>query len=434
MNIVIPKPVNEILNILYENNYDGYLVDGTIRNMVLGEKTKKYKISTNASIDELKKILKNYDISLRGENNRTLSIGNNKFPMEITPYGTKENTLESYLQKKDFTMNALAYSDEDGLIDYATGIIDIKNDVIKLNGEEDENLISDPLRILRAIRLSSEYKMRIDLQTVEYMFENKELLKDVAKERVRDELCKILLVDKCAFYLKKYLDIFLVIIPELTLMENFNQNNPYHIYDVLEHTFVSLKCSESNLLVRLVLLFHDIAKPLTYIQDKNGVGHFPNHSKKSADMAREIMNRLKFSKKTIQLVTKVIEYHDYEFPAKEGNLKQFLSKFTTEELEVLFKVKKADAMGKNPAFMSEFNKIDTDYERVKNILKQKECIKKNELKISGKELLNLGVAQEDIGKNLDNLYNAVLSNELKNDKDILVSHVVKNVLPSTYDE
>lgn len=434
MNIVIPKPVNEILNILYENNYDGYLVGGTIRNMVLGEKPKKYNISTNASIDSLRKILKNYETSLCGENNRTLSIANNKFPMEITPYGTKENTLESYLKTKDFTMNALAYSDEDGLVDYATGIIDIKNDIIKLNGEDDENLKTDPLRILRAIRLSGEYKMRIDPQTIEYMFDNKELLKNVASERVRDELCKILSIEKCSFYLKKYLDIFLVVIPELTLMENFNQNNPYHIYDVLEHTFVALKSSENNLNVRLVLLFHDIAKPLTYIQDKNGIGHFPNHEKKGADMTREILNRLKFNKRTIQIVTKVIEYHDTDFPIKENNLKQFLAKFNTEELEVLFKAKKADTLGKNPAFMSEYNKIDNDYERVKNILKQKECIKKNELRISGKELLNLGVPQEDIGKNLDLIYSAVLNNELKNDKDVLVSYAVKNILPSTYDE
>ena len=221
MNIVIPKPVNEILNLFIESNYQAYLVDGTVRDLVMGEKVKKYNIATNAPLAEAQKILENYDLYFSGENNQILVINNAKFPMEIIEYNTNRNDIESFLSLQDFTMNALAYSDEDGLIDYSSGIIDIRNEIIKVNGDDEENLVADPLRILRAIRLSAQYKMRIDLQTSEYMFENKELLKEVAPERIRDELSKILEVDKCAFYLKKYFDIFLVIIPELALMENF---------------------------------------------------------------------------------------------------------------------------------------------------------------------------------------------------------------------
>lgn len=434
MNIVIPKPVNEILNLFIEYDYQAYLVDGTVRDLVMGEKVKKYNIATNAPLMEAQKILKNYDLYFNGENNQILVLNNPKFPMEIVEYNTNTNDIESFLSLQDFTMNALAYSDEDGLIDYSSGVIDIRNEIIKVNGDDEENLVADPLRILRAIRLSGEYKMRIDLQTSEYMFENKELLKEVAPERLRDELSKILEVDKCAFYLKKYFDIFLVIIPELALMENFEQNSPYHIYDVLEHTLVALKNSENSLDLRLAILFHDIAKPLTYVRDKNGNGHFPNHCKKGAEMTREIMNRLKFSKKRIQLITKLVEYHDVEFPEKENLLKQFLAKFDNVEIELLFKLKKADLLAKNPNYKNEMNKIDDEFNRIQAILKSRSFLKKNELKINGKDLIGLGINQENIGKTMDFLYKEVLNGNIKNNKDKLISYVINKILPKGYDE
>ena len=207
MNIVIPKPVNEVLNIINEKGYEAYIIGGAVRNWVMNIKPSNYDISTNASIEDIKKALKGYQTFYCGENNCRLGIVNSKFPMEIAKYRTKENTLEADLATRDFTMNALAYSDEDGLIDYNTGIRDINNKIIKVNGEDDEIFYNDPLRILRAIRLSGEYGMRIDPETQGYMEDNRNLLSEVAPERIRDELCKILVVPRCDFYLKKYFEI-----------------------------------------------------------------------------------------------------------------------------------------------------------------------------------------------------------------------------------
>ena len=434
VNIVIPKPVNEILLVLYENNYDGYLVGGTVRNLVLEQKPNKYTIATNANLDDLLKKLKIYNPYIIGDEKKKIIISNTKFPMEIIKYGTKDNNIESYLLTKDFTMNALAFSDEDGLLDYSSGLVDIKSSIIRLNGNEDENYIKDPLKILRTIRLAGEYKMKIDAQTLEYMFDNKELLKDVPAERIRDEFSKIMLLDRISFYLKKYLDIFLVFLPELTLMENFEQNNPYHVYDVWEHTLISLKTCEKNLELRLAVLFHDIAKPLTYEQDENGVGRFPNHAKKGAMMARDILNRLKFSKKQIQVVTKLIEYHNHDFPMKEVDLKRFLSNFNSSELEKLFKLKYADTMGKNPDYMSDTDRINKDFERVRSLIRRDEVIKKSSLKINGKDLINLGILQEQVGNTLEQVYRAVLDGKIKNDKDLLINYVIKNFLPADLDK
>ncbi len=434
MNIVIPKPVNEVLNIINEHGYEAYIIGGAVRNWVMEQKPSNYDISTNAPLEEIKKALKDYNTFYCGENDSRLGIVNSKFPMEISRYRTKENTLESDLATRDFTMNALAYSDEDGLIDYSSGVLDIHNKVIKINGEDDSLFREDPLRILRAIRLSAEYAMRIDTDTQEYMIENKELVKNVAPERIRDELSKLLVTPRSEFYLKKYFDIFIEIIPELTLLENYNQNDPHHIYDALTHTFASMKAIEPKLELRLAMLFHDIAKPFTFSKDENGVAHYKNHAQKGAEIAREILNRLKFNKKIIQKVTKLIEYHDYNIPENEVLVRQFLSKFGKEDLEDLYKVKKANYYAKSPAYTTELSKIEEDFLRLKSATRKSSFIKKNELKITGKDLLELGVEQDKLGTILDNIYNAILKGKLKNNRDKLIDFIINKVLPSGYDE
>ena len=434
MNIVIPKPVNEVLNIINEKGYEAYLVGGAVRNWVMDLKPSNYNISTNASLEDIKKALKGYQTFYCGENNSHLGIVNSKFPMEVAKYRTAENTLEADLATRDFTMNALAYSDEDGLIDYNTGVQDIRNKIIKVNGEDDEIFVDDPLRIIRAIRLSAEYAMRIDPDTQEYMNDDRDMFQDVATERVREELCKLLVVPRADFYIKKYFDIFIEVLPELALLERFNQNDPKHIYDALEHTLVALKVVEPKLELRLATLFHDIGKPFTVTKNTDGTASYPNHAKKSADMAREIMNRLRFSKKMIQRVTKLIEYHDFQVPENnEMRIKSLLTNLGPENLDDLFKIKKANFYAKNPAYVNELTKIENDYAILKSIARKASFVKRNEIKISGKELLNLGVAQEKVGAVLEKIYNQILEGKLKNNKEKLMEHITSVVIPSGYE-
>ena len=433
MNIVIPKPVNEVLNIINEKGYEAYLVGGAVRNWVMDLKPSNYNISTNESLEEIKKALKGYQTFYCGENDSHLGIVNTKFPMEVAKYRSADNTLESDLAMRDFTMNALAYSDEDGLIDYNTGVMDIKNKIIKVNGEDDEIFVNDPLRIIRAIRLSAEYAMRIDPDTQEYMNDDRDLLQDVATERVRDELCKLLVIPRADFYIKKYFDIFVEVLPELALLERFNQNDPKHIYDALEHTLVALKVVEPKLELRLATLFHDIGKPFTFSKNADGTSSYPDHSKKSADMAREIMNRLHFNKKIIQRVTKLIEYHDFHVTDNEMRIKSFLTNLGPENIDDLFKIKKANFYAKNPAYVNDLTKIENDYAMLKSIARKASFVKRNEIKINGKELLNLGVAQEKIGAVLDKIHNQILEGKLKNNKEKLIEHITNVVIPSGYE-
>jgi len=432
MNIAIPKPVNEVMLYLNDHNYEAYLIGSTIRNMVMNEKPKKYLIATNASIEQAQKLLSNYSTYTSGENNKILTILNSRFPMEITTY--KHKTLEEDLYDCDFTMNALAYSDEDGLIDYSTGVIDINNRIIRVNGDDESLFVKDPLRILRAIRLSAEYSMKIDINTQQYMFDNRELLKKIAQERIRDEFNKIIMTDKCAFYLKKYFDIFVEIIPELSLLEKFNQNTPQHIYDALEHTFVTVNAlkkdpdGKTNLELTLAALLHDIAKPYTYSRDENGYGHFKGHSTKGAIITREIMNRLKYSKKQIQKVTKLIEYHDYPIPEDIAELRMFINKVSVENIDDLYKLRKANIYAKNPAYIGDLTKLNEAFIKIKEQSKKTNLVRKNDLKITAKELLDLGIPQERIGEVINILHNEVLKGTIKNNHDKLLNYVSKNCL------
>lgn len=432
MNIVIPKPVNEVLNVINDNGYEAYIIGGAVRNWVMETKPSNYDISTNGNLESIQKALKEYNTYYCGENNSRLGIVNAKFPMEISRYRTRENTLEADLASRDFTMNALAYSDEDGLIDYGTGVLDIKNKVIKVNGDDDHIFVEDPLRILRAIRLSAEYGMRIDTDTQMYMNNNKDNLSEVAPERLRDELSKILVVPRCEFYIKRYLDIFLKFLPELALIENYNQNDPHHIYDALEHTFVALKTIEPNLELRLAILFHDISKPFTASKTSDGKTIYKDHAKKSADMAREILNRLKFNKKIIQKVTKLIEYHDYQVPENAALVMQFLKKFGAEDIDDLYKVKRANYYAKNPAYTGEIAFINADYEKLKQLTKKSTFIKRNQIAVEGKELIKLGIKQDNVGKVLDIIYQDILNGKIKNKHDKLIEYIEQKGLNNQF--
>jgi tRNA nucleotidyltransferase (CCA-adding enzyme) len=195
-----------------------------------------------------------------------------------------------------------------------------------------------------------------------------------------------------------------------------------------------MKAIEPDLDLRLTMLFHDIAKPFTYSKDEKGVAHYKDHAQKGAEMAREILNRLKFNKKTIQRVTKLIEYHDYEFTDNDVRIKQFLQKFGTDDVDALFAVKRANYYAKNPAYVSELTKIDEDYARVKAACRKTSFVKKNELKITGKDLLELGVPQENVGKVLDEIYELIINGKLKNNREKMIDYTINQILPKGYDD
>ena len=422
MNISVPKPVNEIIMFINSLGFDAYVYGSTVRKMILGEKIKVYYLRTGINLEVLLTKLKKYSASF-DRNKKIINLKNGKFKMIIANYVSKENSLEKDLNQEVFTMNAMALSEEDGLIDYGTGLKDIRDKIIKTVGNDDKTIKDNPLSILQAIRLSAEYGMKMDLKTQSYLFSNADLLKNVSMENINREFSKLIVSDHCDFYIKKYFDIIITIIPELSLMENFNQNCPDQIYDLLYHTLCVMKTCENNLELRLCALFHDIAKPFTVQQDDRGINHYPDHGKKGAEITRLILNRLKYEKKLVSKVTKIIEFHDYQIPENELKYKEMLLKFDREELDILFKLKKANFYAKRPGNMFELKKIENDYERALTIIKKPYFVKKRNLKISGRDIVELGFDKNRINEILSKVYSRVFAGEVKNRREALLDYL-----------
>lgn len=424
MRIRLPAQVLNTFELLEKNNFSVYLVGGAVRDYILGFEPKDYDISTNASVDEMIELFKDYKIIETGLKHGTITIHNNHFEMEITSFRGDKDDLVADLKLRDYSMNSLAYNPTVGVIDVVNGINDINHKIIRVNDHNEDIIKIDPLRILRGIRMSYKYGFQIDEKSFSIIINNKELLSNISVERIHDEFNKILVCDNIEEALMIYKDVFSVFIPELIPMFNFNQNNPYHIYDVYTHTVNVVKHTEKNIINRLAALFHDIGKPSSYTVDDKGVGHFYGHPDSSSIIARKIMRRLKYSKQDIHDIIKVIKYHDYDINSTKKSVRKFLSKFGTELIDVLFDVKYADVHSQNPAYNSRLEKIEETRLLIDNVISSSECFSIKDINFSGKDILQMGIPEGRIINDiLQDLLNEITQENLSNDFNVLLNYV-----------
>jgi tRNA nucleotidyltransferase (CCA-adding enzyme) len=421
MNIDLPNQVNEILNVLHKNNYEAYVVGGAIRDYILGIPIKDYDIATSANVSEMHIIFDSFKVIQTGLKHDTITILIDNMNIEITTYRDASKTLKGDLLLRDFTINTLAYSPKIGIIDYCNGMSDINNKIIRINGNDDGRFIEDPLRILRAIRLSSTLNFNIDDVTKDYMFRDATLLNNVAVERINDEFSKILVSIKAKYYIREYFDIITVFIPELAPLKGFPQNNPWHVYDCLEHTLVVLDNVDNNIVMRLAALFHDSGKPATYTEDVNHIGHFYDHYKVSMEISKKVLRRLKYSNDIIDRVVHLINYHDYPLTLTKKSMKKLLNYFGEKDIYNLFALKRADNLGQNPDCFSKMPSMDEALKIINDIINEQECFSPKNLKIDGKDLIEIGITDgKEIGYILGELLNLVVDESIVNEKDSLI--------------
>jgi tRNA nucleotidyltransferase (CCA-adding enzyme) len=311
------------------------------------------------------------------------------------------------------------------LHDFYNGKKDLKNKIIRCNNEA--TFINDPLRILRAIRLAGKYNFNIDSKTKDLMMRDKNLLSNVSKERINSELSQILLCDNICSLIKDNLIIFLEIIPELREIIGFSQNNPYHIYDVFEHTLKVLENTPKILELRLAALFHDIGKSRCYSEDENKIGHFHKHEIISKELASTILKRLKYENKTIGFVCKLIEYHDYPITNSEKSLRKLLNKFNDDRIELLFTLKKADICGQNPQYINRLTELEENKQILLRLIQEGSCFSLKQLDINGFDLINIGITKGFvIGEILKEYLNKVIEGKIENKKEVLINDIKKN--------
>jgi tRNA nucleotidyltransferase (CCA-adding enzyme) len=421
MNIDIPDQVTKILDILYKNNYEAYIVGGAIRDYMLGIIQKNYDIATNATVSEMHAIFDGFKVIQTNLKHDTLIILIDDMNIELTTYRDIFKTLKGDLLLRDFTINSLAYSPKTDIIDYCNSIDDINNKIIRINGNDDGRFIEDPLRILRAIRLSSTLNFNIDDVTKNYMFRDATLLNNISVERINDEFSKILVSAKAKDYIREYFDIITVFIPELAPLKGFSQNNPWHVYDCLEHTLVVLDNVDNNIVMRLSALFHDSGKPATYTEDVNHIGHFYDHYKVSMEICKKVLRRLKYSNDIIDRVVHLINYHDYPLTLTKKSIKKLLNYFGEKDIYNLLALKRADNLGQNPDCFSKMPSIDDAENIINDIINEQECFSQKNLKIDGKDLIKIGITDgKEIGYILKELLNLVVDESSVNEKDTLI--------------
>lgn len=436
MHFIIPEGVQKILDILSKEGYQGYLVGGCVRDFLLGRKAKDWDITTNAPVDTITEILEEEKMKIIpvGIQMGTIVAILHRQEYQITTFRKREqpkyqDPLVEDLSLRDFTMNAMAYHPDCGLIDPFRGQEDLKKKRIRAVGESKHRFVEDPLRILRAVRFSIELGFPIDPKMIEDIAATKALLENISKERIRDELNKMLLCDQPSRTIRSLVDFNLLdfTIPELTDTLGFDQQNPHHDKDVFDHTMTVLDNTPKDLVVRLAALLHDIGKPKTFFLGEDGIGHFYTHENVSRKIATRILRRLKYSRKTIAQVSTLVKEH--MFHAENVSLKgvkRLMNRLGEENLERFFQLKRADALGTKPPH--DLSHLDELKEKCQEVLKEEQALSIRDLKIDGYDLIKMGIPQgKEIGEILDYLLDKVLEEPELNEREKLMRVVGERI-------
>ena len=437
IKIDLPKDVKEILVTLKKNGHSAYVVGGCVRDSILKRTIHDWDICTSATPSEMLEIFKDRKIIETGLQHGTVTIVVNGEPYEITTYRidgiysdnrrpdtvTFTDKLVEDLRRRDFTINAMAYNDEEGLIDPFNGMEDIKYKKISCVGRAEDRFGEDALRILRAIRFAAQLEFTIMPSTDWEIHKQYKNLENISIERINSEFCKIVSSDDFCVELLLYKDVFSLFIPELKDMFDFPQNNPWHIWDVFGHTIHAVEyCDSDDLTVRLAVFFHDFGKPHSYQDGEDGIRHFKGHGKVSADMTDSIMKRLRFDNETRNNVVELVYYHDATFEVGKKYVKRWLNKIGEKQFRRLLQVKKADNKAQNLELSSDRIKELSEIEAlIDEVLQEDECFSLKDLAVNGKDLIGVGYkAGKELGNTLNKLLQLVIDGDCPNEKEKLL--------------
>ncbi len=429
MKLLLPPKVKMILGILSENGYEAYVVGGCVRDSILARNPSDWDITTSAKPEDVCRIFHRTVGTGLKHGTVTVLIGDEQF--EVTTYrGTaghsEENTpdLVQDLLHRDFTINAMAYNDKSGLVDIVDGMNDLQRKVVRCVGEPDDRFDEDPLRILRAFRFAAETGFSIDRNTADRIPYFADRLRNVSGERIRDELVKILVSRNPEYWMELYkTGITAAVMPEFDLCMETPQNTPHHFYDVGTHTVKTLMAIEPDRILRLTMLMHDFGKPAMRFHDRLGRDHFKGHAAKSADIARDIMKRLRFDRETINKVCKLIYYHDYRPEPDPKAVRKAVYLIGPELFPLYIKVQWADNCGKSLYKRKEKQERVTRVARVyEQIMAEKPCLSRKELAINGEDLRELGIRGRETGDILESALLMVLDEPEMNNREVLLKY------------
>ena len=434
----IPEYVLACLNALEDAGFACYCVGGCVRDALLGNIPQDYDLCTAATPEQMKAVFHDRALILAGEKHGTVGVIMPEGVVEITTFRTEGQyhdnrhpdwvafvtNIEADLARRDFTVNAMAYSPTRGFADPFGGRNDLKNKILRAVGQPEARFQEDSLRILRGVRFGVRYGLTSDAETEKAMFRLAPLMDHLARDRVFDELCKLLPLVTAADLLR-YIPVLQQVIPELIPLVGFDQRTPHHAYDVFTHTAYVTEAIERALPLRWAALLHDVGKPAAFTLDETGRGHFKGHAKLSAELAAHILARLKAPTALKERVVWLIAHHmDHLIPDRKM-LRRQLSRHGEEALLQLLALQQADfyskgVRGEDPYF-EQIKALLTD------ILAEEACLSLKDLAVNGHDLMTLGIQGPDVGKTLTFLLDAVLDERLPNEKSALLQAIIEQL-------
>ena len=431
----LPSPVTRLLSRLRENGFEAYVIGGAVRDILLGKTPGDYDVATSAEPSEVIRVFGEKDSHPTGISHGTVTVVSEGMPVEVTTFRVDgdytdsrhpENvkftrSLEEDVRRRDFTVNALALLADGTVIDYTGGLKDLKNRRLRTVGDPKERFEEDALRILRALRFSAEYGFSIEKSTSDEIFRQKDSLLHLSAERIWKEFSRLICGAFCAPILRKYFDVFSVIMPEIKPMQGFEQNNPHHIFDVWEHTLAALAVIPATPVLRAAILFHDIGKPSCYELGEDGIGHFRGHPKVSAVMTEEILARFKVDTDTKDTVVLLVKAHDVPLEPILKGVRRRLAQYGEEKVRLLLEVKRADISAHSMKSAYRLKELDRFEKLLDQVIKDQLCFSFASMEIDGKDLIELGIpAGALLGAIKKQLLNEIIDGVLPNEKTALL--------------
>lgn len=435
-----PIPLKAI-DLLTSHGYKAYAVGGCVRDSLRGVEPSDYDIATSAFPNEVKAVFSKNTTIDTGIAHGTVTVLMDGEPLEITTFridGEYEDhrhpsgvsftrDIKNDLARRDLTINAMAYSPTEGLIDLFGGREDLENGIIRAVGDPEKRFQEDALRILRALRFASILNFRIEDETKKAMLSCRSLLKSIAAERICSELSKLLLGDSCERILTENAAILTEIIPELAPCVGFDQKNPHHIYDVYLHTVHTVASCPKDKNLRFAALLHDCGKPDTFSIGSDGIGHFYGHSERSLELAKIVLERLKFDNDSKNEILTLIKYHDPVIAENQTSVGRIARKIGIPKLKKLLDLKSADNLAQAPSCHARLEGYEHIRKIIDEMLEKESCFSLKKLAINGDDLIKTAgfTTGKALGAALSALLDEVIDGSLPNEREALIARAIQ---------
>ena len=445
LTIRLPADVAALLAMLRDAGFPAYTVGGCVRDALLGITPHDWDICTSALPDQMQQVFKDLHTVETGLKHGTLTVVVNHVPYEITTFRVDgeytdhrhpdsvsfvDNIAED-LSRRDFTVNAMAWSPDSGLVDLFGGREDLAAGVIRCVGDPALRFDEDALRVLRALRFASVYDFSINPATDAAARKLAPSLHGVAGERIREELMKLLCGKGVGRILRAYPDVLSEIIPEIRPMVGYDQQNHHHSYDLWEHTVRAVENVPAEADFRLAMLLHDTGKPRVRTTDEHGEGHYRGHQAVSAEIAERAADALRLDNATRDRVILMVRYHDIPLRTETGEINldrsfllRKLNRFGEKDLRALIRIHRADRIATGYSSPErEDRRMKERLDALDALLAEQPCFTLKDLAVNGRDLQAEGLRGKEIGETLQRLLEAVMDGTLENTRDVLLQAV-----------